>query len=163
MANPNPSPSTRFRSGFRGGPGGRPKGLAHYIQDETRKGRDLIDWYLAIWRGEREPLGRIPKPAERFEAADTLLAYGWDRPPQYVDLALDPMEVRRIEVTFDAGPLQANGSVSCMVVDVTPEHHVGERDGPSESAATPGLPTPPKGRDQGPTYCILCAPPQAAV
>ena len=93
-------------------------GLAHYIQDKTRKGRELIDWYLAIWRGEKEPLGRIPKPAERFEAAETLLAYGWGRPPQYVDLALASTEVRRIDVTFDAAPLEGNASASSMVVDV---------------------------------------------
>ena len=80
MAHPNPSPSTRFRPGYRGGPGGRPKELAHYIQGKTRQGPELIEWYLAIWRGEEEPPGRIPKPAERFEAAETLLAYGWGRP-----------------------------------------------------------------------------------
>jgi hypothetical protein len=84
-------------------------GLAHYIQGKTHKGRELIDWYLAIWRGEKESLGRIPKPAERFEAAETLLAYGWGRPPQYVDLGLASTEVRRIEVTFDAAPLEGNG------------------------------------------------------
>ena len=60
MANRNPSPSTRFKPGYRGGPGGRPMGLALYIQDKTHKGRKLIDWYLAIWRGEKEPLGRVP-------------------------------------------------------------------------------------------------------
>jgi len=38
-------------------------------------------------RAEKEPLGRIPKPAERFEAGETLWAYGWGRPPQSVDLA----------------------------------------------------------------------------
>jgi hypothetical protein len=140
MANRNPSPGTRFRPGFRGGPGGRPKGLAHYIQDETRKGRELIDWYLAIWRGEREPLGRIPKPGERFEAAETLLAYGWGRPPQYVDLALASTEVKRIEVTFEAVPLDGNGSPSSVVVDVTPGPHNGERDESSESAALSMLP-----------------------
>ena len=121
---------------------GRPKGLAHYIQDETRKGRELIDWYLAIWRGEKEPLGRIPKPAERFEAAETLLAYGWGRPPQYVDLALASSEVKRIEVTFEAMPLDGYESPSSMVVDVTPRPYDGERDGSSESAAPPGLPAP---------------------
>ena len=117
-------------------------GLAHYIQDKTRKGRELIDWYLAIWRGEREPLCRILKPAERFEAAETLLAYGWGRPPQYVDLALASTEVRRVEVTFDAAPPEVNGSASSMVVDVAPAPHGGEGDRSSESDVLPGLPAP---------------------
>ena len=146
MANPNPSPGTRFRPGYRGGPGGRPKGLAHYIQAQTHKGVELVNRYIGIWRGEREPLGRIPKPAERFEAAETLLAYGWGRPPQYVDLALASTEVRRIEVTFDAPPLEGNESASPMVMNVTPAPHDGEGNGPSESAALPMLP-PPHSRD----------------
>jgi hypothetical protein len=50
--------------------------------------------------GRKRALGRIPKPAERFEAAETLLAYGWGRPPQYVDLTLASSEVKRIEVTL---------------------------------------------------------------
>jgi hypothetical protein len=122
-------------------------GLAHYIQDNTRKGRELIDWYLAIRQGEKEPLGRIPKPAERFEAAETLLAYGWGRPPHYVDLALASAEVRRIEVTFDAAPLDGNGSTSSMVVDVSPAPDHAEGNGPPGSAARPGLPAPHSGDD----------------
>ena len=117
-------------------------GLAHYIQDKTRKGRELIDWYLAIWRGEKAPLGRIPKPAERFEAAETLLAYGWGRPPQYVDLALASTEVKRIEVTFEAVPHDGNRSGSSVVADVTAVPHDGEANGPSVSVARPGLPAP---------------------
>ena len=140
MANRNPSPSTRFKPGYRGGPGGRPMGLALYIQDKTHKGRKLIDWYLAIWRGEKEPLGRIPKPAERFEAAETFLAYGWGRPPQYVDLALASTEVKRIEVTFEAMARDGDVSTSPMVVDVAPAPHGGQGGGPSASAAPLGLP-----------------------
>jgi hypothetical protein len=117
-------------------------GLAHHIQDRTRKGRELIDWYLAIWRGAKEPLGRIPKPAERFEAAEALLAYGWGRPPQYVDLALASTEVKRIEVTFEAMPRDGNGGASSMVVDATPAPDDGEGDGSSEPAVLPGLPAP---------------------
>jgi hypothetical protein len=112
----------------------------------ARKGRELIDWYLAIWRGEREPLGRIPKPAERFEAAETLLAYGWGRPPQYVDLALAFTEVRRIEVTFDAAPVVGNGSESSVVVDVAPASIDGVGREQPESHARPRLP-PPHSRD----------------
>jgi hypothetical protein len=99
MANPNPSPVRDLGPDFAGGPTVAPRGSRIASRMRARKGRELIDWYLAIWRGEREPLGRIPKPAERFEAAETLLAYGWGRPPQYVDLALAFTEVRRIEVT----------------------------------------------------------------
>ena len=144
MANRHPDPlPPRWKPGQSGNPSGRPKGLAHYIQDKTRKGHELVDWYLAIWRGEKEPLGRVPKPGERFGAAETLLAYGWGRPPQNVDLALASTEVRRIEVTFDGAPLEGNESASSMVVDVTPAPHNSEADGPSKSAAPPMLPPPP--------------------
>jgi hypothetical protein len=102
----------------------------------------LVNWYLGIWRGEQAPLGRVPKAAERFEAAETLLAYGWGRPPQHVDLALASAEVKRIEVTFAAMPLDGTGEGASMVVDVTPAPHEGEGNGPSESAAPPGLPAP---------------------
>ena len=95
-----------MKPGQSGNPSGRPKGLAHYIQAQTTKGVELVNWYLGIWRGEPAPLGRVPKASERFEAAETLLAYGWGRPPQYVDLALASTEVRRIEVTFDAAPIE---------------------------------------------------------
>jgi hypothetical protein len=98
----------------------------------------LVNWYISIWRGEREPLGRIPKPAERFEAAETLLAYGWGRPPQYVDLALASTEVRRIEVTFNTAPVEGNGGASSMVVDATPASHDGEGDGREPSICRDG-------------------------
>jgi hypothetical protein len=75
-----------------------PRGSRITSNDEARKGRELIDWYLAIWRGEKEPLGRIPKPAERFEAARRSWPAAGARPPQYVDLALASTEVKGIEV-----------------------------------------------------------------
>jgi hypothetical protein len=107
----------------------------------------LIDWYLAIWRGEREPLGRIPKPAERFEAAETLLAYGWGRPPQYLDLALASTEVKRIEVTFEAVPLDGNGERASMMVGVTPESSDGHGQIEPPPAAPLELPAPPSRDD----------------
>ena len=58
MANPHPHPlPPRWKPGQSGNPSGRPKGLAHYIQDKTHKGRELIDWYLAIWRAKKNPSG----------------------------------------------------------------------------------------------------------
>jgi hypothetical protein len=121
MANPHPhSLPPRWKPGQSGNPSGRPKGLAHYIQAQTRKGVELVDWYLGIWRGAPAPLERVPKAAERFEAAQWLSDRGWGRPPQYVDLALASAEIRRIEVTFDPAPVERNGSTSSMVVDVTP-------------------------------------------
>jgi hypothetical protein len=148
MANPNPSPSTRWKPGQRGpGLGGRPKGLPHYIQAQTHKGRDLINWYLSIWRGSEAPLGRTPKPAERFEAAETLLAYDWGRPPQYVDLALASTEVRRIEVTFDVAPLEDHRDSPSIVVDVTPESSDGREHGEPSPGVPLGLPAPPSHDD----------------
>ena len=70
------------------------------------------------------------------------MAYGWGRPPQYVDLALASTEVKRIEVTFEALTRDGNGGASSMVVDTTPAPDEDEGDGLSESAARPGLPAP---------------------
>jgi hypothetical protein len=102
----------------------------------------LVNWYLGIWRGEPAPLGRVPKAAERFEAAQWLSDRGWGGPPQYVDLALAATEVKRIEVTFEAIPRVGNSSGSSVVADVTPVPHDGEANGPSVSVARPGLPAP---------------------
>jgi hypothetical protein len=52
----------RWKLGQSGNPSGRPKGLAYYIQGKTHKGRELINWYLAIWRGEKEPSGAFRNP-----------------------------------------------------------------------------------------------------
>ena len=108
MANPHPNPlPPRWKPGQSGNPSGRPKGLAHYIQAQTHKGIELVNWYLGICRGEQAPLGRVPRAAERFEAAQWFSDRGWGRPPQYVDLALASTEVRRIDVTFDTSPSRA--------------------------------------------------------
>ena len=97
----------------------------------------MVDWYLGIWRGEPAPLGRAPKAAERFEAAQWLSDRGWGRPPQYVDLALASTEVKRIEVTFEAMPLDGSEERTSMVMDVTPAPGDGAG---SDSAAPPVLP-----------------------
>jgi hypothetical protein len=74
--------------GVSGNPSGRPKGLATLSQrivSETDSGRELVQWYLGIFRGEAKPLGKKPTEAQRFEAAAWLTERGWGRPMQQIE------------------------------------------------------------------------------
>ncbi len=66
---------------FAGDPAVAPRGLAHYIQAQTHKGVELVNWYLGICRGEQAPLGRVPKAAERFETPRATFAHAGPRIP----------------------------------------------------------------------------------
>jgi hypothetical protein len=76
--------------GVSGNPGGRPKGLAELVKAETRDGAELIDFYLRVLRGKRQPM------RYRLEAAARLADRGFGKALQQMELTGPeggPMEV----------------------------------------------------------------------
>jgi hypothetical protein len=79
-----------FLPGHSGNVGGRPKGLAALSQaifERTGHGLQLVEWYVGIWRGEKQPLGKKPTDAQRLEAAQWLTERGWGKAPVQIDVS----------------------------------------------------------------------------
>jgi hypothetical protein len=94
--NSRKAPGRPWLPGQSGNPGGRPKGLAvlsQAIVAQTEDGRELVQWYLGIFRGEGKPLGKKPTEAQRFEAAAWLTERGWGRPPQQLDVTQEAVTI----------------------------------------------------------------------
>ena len=71
-------------------PGGRPKGLAAYIRDNTLDGTELADFLIKVMRGEFSALAF--KGAERIKACEMLLNRGFGTQPTIEgDKALKPI------------------------------------------------------------------------
>ena len=70
--------SCPFRKGLSGNPGGRAKGLAAYVRDNTLEGEDLVVFYLAIFTGERID-GKKPGLKHRMEAGTWLSGRGFSK------------------------------------------------------------------------------------
>jgi len=66
--------------------GGRPQGLAKLAREALGDGRELIDFYLAVFRGKTKALrtGRITL-RDRLAAAAWLGERGWGKAPFVVD------------------------------------------------------------------------------
>ena len=89
----NSAPTTRligrpFRKGVSGNPGGRPKGLAAYVRDNTLEGEELADFYLAIFRGEKID-GKKPGLKHRMEAGTWLSDRGFGKAVQQSEIKVD--------------------------------------------------------------------------
>ena len=67
-----------FAKGVSGNPGGRPKGLAAYVREQTLDGQELIDFALQVLRGEKLD-GRKPTLEHRLEAKRWLADRGFGK------------------------------------------------------------------------------------
>ena len=97
MSPENRDETGRFRPGESGNPGGRPRGLASQIRECTSDGEELVDFYLAVFRGEDESLC-IPRI--RMEAARWLTERGFGKTELTSIVVPDDTRTR---VTFDFG------------------------------------------------------------
>ena len=76
-------------------PGGRPKGLASYIRENTLDGRELADFLIAVVRGGERVFCKMN---DRLKACEMLLDRGFGRLP---DLAVE----EKMRPVIDLGKL----------------------------------------------------------
>src|SRR5277367_6492497 len=93
------APRTAFKPGQSGNPGGRPA-VVKDIQELARQHTpESVDALLAA----------LKRPGERVRAAEVLLAYGYGRPTQQMDvtgkLTLEALVNAAIEAGKPAGPV----------------------------------------------------------
>jgi len=72
-------------------PGGRPKGLASYIRDQTLDGRELADFLIKVVRGEERVFCKM---TDRLKAVEMLMDRAFGRvqgPPADADPKLKPV------------------------------------------------------------------------
>lgn len=90
----------RYLPGHNGNQGGRPKGLAAYIRDQTGDGVEIVTLMLRVLRGQVRGL----KPHHRLEAATWLADRGWGKATQTMEFTGQVSAVPG-EIDWDAIPL----------------------------------------------------------
>src|SRR5215471_8424241 len=85
----NHAPNGQFLPGNQAAVG-RPKGLpqlAHELLGRTKQGREVMDWYLGIWRGAKSPLGHRPTDEQRMAAGQWITERIWGKPQVAIDVS----------------------------------------------------------------------------
>ena len=83
-----------FKPGQTGNAGGRPKGLAQLVRQETKDGAELVAFMLRILRGRKQPT------RYRLEAAAWLADRGFGKAVQQLDIGGVPGEPLTIRVEY---------------------------------------------------------------
>lgn len=88
-----------FAPGNSANPGGRPKGLASLVRQETKDGAELVAFMLRVLRGRKQPL------RYRLEAASWLADRGFGKALQQMEVSGPEGEALtiRIEYTSEGG------------------------------------------------------------
>lgn len=92
-----------FLPGNSANPGGRPKGLAALVREQTKDGAELVRFMLGVLRGRKTPL------RYRLEAAAWLADRGFGKALQQLELSgpgAEPLTIR-IEYGEDAADERA--------------------------------------------------------
>lgn len=84
-----------WKPGQSGNPGGRPKGLATFIREQTKDGEELALLLLSVARGNEKAFCRW---SERLKAIEMLLDRGgWPKSPVVAD---DPNSLPKIDLSM---------------------------------------------------------------
>jgi hypothetical protein len=105
-----------WKPGQSGNPGGRPKGLATFIREQTKDGEELALLLLAVARGQEKA---FCKWSERLKAIEMLLDRGgWPKSPI---LSEDPSNLPKLDLSMltpqEINALEQFGSVLAAVRD----------------------------------------------
>jgi hypothetical protein len=88
--------------GVSGNPGGRPKGIASLVREQTADGADLIDFLVKVVHNKRQPM-RL-----RLEACAQLLDRGFGKPLQQMELSGPGAEPLTIRIEYPEGSVDAD-------------------------------------------------------